>query len=356
MKMINLILKRFINVVTKNWLFNLLILSYVCFHVFFEHLITNYIVKPFLSTFESNWLTISFFTLGVIISIYDFIATNRNKKFISDGRTYIATIIILFWFYYRLSYQNWLYVNVGNLSFLKYVDIILVGCLSIILSKFCYKKRKFKVDEKLGLLSDNAIVNESQDKLGRKSIAADLATKIINTKAKSGSLAIGIVAPWGYGKTSFLNLLGIQLSNKGGEIIRFNPWVYEKEKSLTMAFFSEISNVLKKYNPELSNFGYYIKLNFFRNLLSRTRTTQIIASEISESIMDPGNPFDRINFSNDLNNALLQIPEKQKLAVTLYYFKEMSQEDCAIFMRITQSAFSKLLERSAKNLKKILSL
>jgi len=114
--------------------------------------------------------------------------------------------------------------------------------------------------------------------------------------------------------------------------------------------------LLKKYNPELSNFGYYIKLNFFRNLLSRTRTTQIIASEISESIMDPGNPFDRINFSNDLNNALLQIPEKQKLAVTLYYFKEMSQEDCAIFMRITQSAFSKLLERSAKNLKKILSL
>ena len=114
--------------------------------------------------------------------------------------------------------------------------------------------------------------------------------------------------------------------------------------------------LLKNYNPVLSNFGYYIKLNFFRNLLSRTRTNHVPTSEISEAIMDPSNPFDRINFSNDLHNALSQIPEKQQLAVKLYYFKEMSQEDCAIFMHSTQSAFSKLLDRSTKNLKKILSL
>jgi len=252
MNMNNSGINRFVAILTNNWLFNLLILSYVCFHVFFEHLITNYLVKPILSTFENNWLTIFFFTLGILFSIYDFVSTFRNKKFISDGRTYIATIIILLWIYYRFISPNWEYVNVGSISLLKYVDIILVGCLSIILSKACYKKRVLKVDNKLGLMNDNAIVDESQDKLGRNSIAVDLATKLINTKTKSGSLAIGIVAPWGYGKTSFLNLLGKQLSMKGAEIIKFNPWVYEKEKSLTMAFFSEISSVLKKYNPELA--------------------------------------------------------------------------------------------------------
>jgi len=114
--------------------------------------------------------------------------------------------------------------------------------------------------------------------------------------------------------------------------------------------------LLKNYNPNLSNFGYYIKLNFFRNLLSRTRTNHVSTSEISETIMDPSNPFDRINFSNDLHNALMEIPEKQQLAIKLYYFREMSQEDCAIFMHSTQSAFSKLLDRSTKNLKKLLSL
>ena len=112
--------------------------------------------------------------------------------------------------------------------------------------------------------------------------------------------------------------------------------------------------LLRNYDSKLSNFGYYIKLNFFRNLLSRTKSNQIIASEISDSVMDPTNLFDRINFSYDFNKAVVKIPERQQLAIKLYYFKEMSQADCAIFMRITQSAFSKLLIKAINNLKKIL--
>ena len=115
--------------------------------------------------------------------------------------------------------------------------------------------------------------------------------------------------------------------------------------------------LLRNYDPSLSNFGYYIKLNFFRNLLSRTKTNNnIITSEISDTIMDLSNPFDRINFSYDLENAMKKIPEKQRLAIKLYYFKEMPQEDCAIFMSIGQSAFSKLLDRASKNLKKLLTM
>lgn len=261
-------INRFVSLLRNNRLFNLVILTYVCFHSFFESLITNYLINPFFLTFENNWLTISLFILGIILLIYSFVETYRNNKFVSDQRAYIATIIILFWFYYRFFYPNWEYIEVGSISFLKYVDITLVGCISILLSKVFYKKKVLTVDDKLGLMSDNAIVDESQDKLGRKGIAADLATKIINSKAKSGSLAIGIVAPWGYGKTSFLNLLGTQLSNKGAEIIRFNPWIYEKEKSLTIAFFAEVSSALKKYNPELAT-----NIKDYAQLLSSIDTT-----------------------------------------------------------------------------------
>lgn len=241
-----------LRILKNNMLVSVLLLIYVCFPSLFLKLINCYIVNPFISRFEDSWATVLLFFLGIVSVMYIFGKRYINRKLISDNEVYYATIVLVFWIYYRLYNPYWDYIVVGNISFVTYIDILFLYAFLVILSKIFYKEKLLTVNKDLGLLSDNAIKEDKQDKLGRVNIASDLAIKITNTKTEKECIAIGIVAPWGYGKTSFLNLLEPQLRKNGAEIIRFNPWCFEKEKSLTNAFFTEIRTVLKKYNPELS--------------------------------------------------------------------------------------------------------
>lgn len=248
-------MKQINNVVTflkDYWIINLFIFVYIPLHKFFEELISIYIVDAVFSYFEKSWLTDLIFCVAVIILLLIFVLNFVTKKYISNWRNNTAIIILLICGYYRFLNPIWNYIEVYNIHAIKYIDIIFIFCLCTILSKISYRKQELKVEANKGLICDNAITRSDEDKLGRNDIAKDLAEKISNTKASKGSLAFGIVAPWGYGKTSFLNLLVVHLAKYNSEIIWFNPWRFEKEKSLTLAFFNELSLVLKKYNSELA--------------------------------------------------------------------------------------------------------
>ncbi len=274
MKQINNIISFFIDY----WIINLFLLIYIPFHKFFEELISTYLVDVFLSNFDKSWLTDLIFTGGIIISVLIFISNLVTKKYISHWRNYIAITISLIWGYYRFINPIWNYVEVYSIQSIKYIDIIIVFSFSIILSKIFYRKQELRVEASKGLICDNAITKIDEDKLGRNDIAKDLADKISNTKASKGSLAFGIVAPWGYGKTSFLNLLVPHLSEYGSEVIWFNPWRFEKDKSLTLAFFNELSLVLKKYNSELAT----DILNYAQILSSIDNTAIKVVNKIIE--------------------------------------------------------------------------
>ena len=72
-------------------------------------------------------------------------------------------------------------------------------------------------------MHDHPINGKEEDQLGVSRFAENLAQKLLDSKTRISSTAIGIVAPWGYGKSSILNLMkkelkrDMRLRNKGVE-------------------------------------------------------------------------------------------------------------------------------------------
>ena len=93
--------------------------------------------------------------------------------------------------------------------------------------------------------NDEPITEPDEDVLGRARIAEVIAGEIRSIDASSGAV-IGILGPWGAGKTSLINLLRNEL--KGPPWIRsisFNPWMFSGSDQLVDRFFSELAAQLR---------------------------------------------------------------------------------------------------------------
>lgn len=92
--------------------------------------------------------------------------------------------------------------------------------------------------------SDNPIEEATDDKLGRNDSAVRFARQVLTLDATRG-LVVGVLGPWGSGKTSFLNLAKSELLRLETHVIDFNPWMFSGAEQLVDAFFGEISEELK---------------------------------------------------------------------------------------------------------------
>lgn len=95
---------------------------------------------------------------------------------------------------------------------------------------------------------DLPILTSHQDELGRAIVAQDFADSIRELDASKG-LVIGILGPWGHGKSSFINLMSEQFSSKPAlTIVNFNPWMFSGSEQLVNYFFTEIGAELNVNN------------------------------------------------------------------------------------------------------------
>src|SRR5439155_4255444 len=67
-------------------------------------------------------------------------------------------------------------------------------------------------------------------------------------------MVVGVLGPWGSGKTSFVNLARVHLAEEGIPVLDFNPWMFSGAEQLVEAFFAEISAQLK-LRPGLADVG-----------------------------------------------------------------------------------------------------
>lgn len=78
-------------------------------------------------------------------------------------------------------------------------------------------------------------------------------------KLNNQSFAVGITGEWGSGKTTFLNLLRDNLSDKV-EIVEFNPWMCQNPEQVTRDFFSSLQNQLSRHHSSLGKpISHYAK-------------------------------------------------------------------------------------------------
>jgi predicted KAP-like P-loop ATPase len=108
-----------------------------------------------------------------------------------------------------------------------------------------------------GIATDNPIRNADQDTLSRTAGAGHFAAQVLSLDATEG-VVVGVLGPWGSGKTSFINLGRPALQNAGAAILEFNPWMFSGAEHLVESFFVELAAQLK-VQPGLTEVGSRIE-------------------------------------------------------------------------------------------------
>lgn len=105
----------------------------------------------------------------------------------------------------------------------------------------------------VSLPADNPIKDAAEDTLGRGGLAASFGDDVLALDVEEG-LVVGVLGPWGSGKTSFVNLARGRFAHHGVPVIDFNPWMFSGTEQLVSAFFVELSAQLK-LRPGLASVG-----------------------------------------------------------------------------------------------------
>lgn len=91
---------------------------------------------------------------------------------------------------------------------------------------------------------DNPIARPEDDALGRAAAARQFAQQVLKLDATAGAV-VGVLGPWGSGKTSFINLARPEFAKANVPVLDFNPWMFSGTQQLVESFFSELSAQLK---------------------------------------------------------------------------------------------------------------
>lgn len=87
---------------------------------------------------------------------------------------------------------------------------------------------------------DAPILSSEEDDLGRAPVAHDFAQTIRELDTSHG-LVVGVLGPWGHGKSSFINLMREQFEEKPAlTVVDFNPWMFSGSNQLVSFFFTEV--------------------------------------------------------------------------------------------------------------------
>jgi predicted KAP-like P-loop ATPase len=91
--------------------------------------------------------------------------------------------------------------------------------------------------------ADTDIKSASEDRLSRAPFAKRVADLIKGIPQGADSTVIGVIGPWGGGKTSILNLIRAELSqDKAMGLAQFTPWAVGDSNALMVEFFATLLN------------------------------------------------------------------------------------------------------------------
>lgn len=99
----------------------------------------------------------------------------------------------------------------------------------------------------LAIDTDNAIVREKEDWLGFSGMAWILCRNLEMLDLRERSLTVGVIAPWGRGKSSFINLLRERLEFCEEIIVVFNPRGSKSVSSIPEDFFDAFAKELSRH-------------------------------------------------------------------------------------------------------------
>lgn len=167
--------------------------------------------------------------------------------------------------YYRVSpcYDFWKISFFGwEMPHVAWADLLLLP-IAFCLLQACKKKdisvaKQEVAPEQMGvqpIQNDVAIERECDDWLGFSAMVKVLFEDLCLLDLRHESLTMGIIAQWGKGKSSYINLLMNKVKEHGDIIIRFNPRGSKNVAYIQEDFFDTFAEELSKY---YAGFGFLL--------------------------------------------------------------------------------------------------
>ena len=247
----------------RRWQLLVLVILYIFFRPTFESKLV-----ALLQPFEPSWGSFIVWC-GIIVTALAYTYVLCRRRYVISGGVRSWTVVLLVgWVCYRFFGVTDHVAIQTRIPGICYVDFLPFcgGCMAFVMwwsHRHRTKPKQEGVNNSIrGFEVECPCTYKDNDLLGRRNEAQDLAEKIFQTDTSNAAFTLGLTAPWGAGKTSFMLAMQKYLrDNHCSEIILldFNPWMYRKAPNLTQIFFEELSRALAPYNSALaSGFTRYV--------------------------------------------------------------------------------------------------
>lgn len=235
---------------------------FVFLHKPIEEFAVERLVAPVLAHFNTEWPS-SLLGIGLAVALVAYSFLLGRRRYIVGGKVVLsAALILTVYLYYRFFRPDFEFYGLfGQTWTFAFADLIPIACaipLFLWIRALCTKRRANQERQApksvKGFLTDHPLTEEEEALSGWTSQAQTLTQKLLATDTTHAAFSLGIVASWGEGKSSFMGIMQRYLQQAYREVIimRFNPWLYDKEAQLTKVFFEELRRTLAPYSSKLS--------------------------------------------------------------------------------------------------------
>lgn len=147
------------------------------------------------------------------------------------------------------------------------------------------------------------------------------------------------------------------------------PRLLRFKEDVEAEVFLILKKLVENYDPNLSYFSYYISTRLDYAIINQCRQTilglksnsrfceEVSFSDISEDldIVNHDDPFGKIHIAQAIQGAIDKLNPRQKEAIEAYFFDNLTQQEAAKKLGITQASFCKRLQRGLNSMRELLS-
>ncbi len=265
-------------ITNKLLLFSAFVAIFILFRTTIDTVVYKYIIHPFLEDIqESVGISIDITILTIIIGCRIYKIAIEQEGHVSVD---IAVMILFLWVMYRFNFDTWTLYSAPPFDRIKLVDILYlplsleIFLLNIPWFRNVLTQRMKKSDVRqipvtnepvinmpfgqITLHIDEPIIDSKEDRLKLERYINPICDYIKKYgRSSKKSLTIGVNAPWGHGKSSFLNLLNEKLKEEC-IVLRFSSWDYDN-CNLSKVFFADLGANLRKYGVDSTSFYKYVE-------------------------------------------------------------------------------------------------